>query len=79
MQLLEWTEPFHCALQHNATRAVKFVSAISLPNQREAAEPATTNKRFDSNTQAPSWQPGEAARCVGKVIEDALRAAGLMR
>ncbi|MGO4670725.1 hypothetical protein [Bosea sp. 2RAB26] len=55
------------------------MSAISLPNQREAAEPATTNKRFDSNTQAPSWQPGEAARCVGKVIEDALRAAGLMR
>ena len=54
-------------------------SEVSLPNQREAAEPATTNKRFDSNTQAPSWQPVQAAAGVGKVIEDALRAAGLMR
>lgn len=55
-------------------------SEVSLTNQLEAgAEPATSNERFDSNIQALSWQAGKAAAGVGKVIEDALRAAGLMR
>ncbi|GAU84202.1 PHB depolymerase family esterase [Bosea sp. BIWAKO-01] len=53
-------------------------SEVSLPKRAETANTATTNVPLDSNTRAPSWQAGEAAG-VGKVIEDALRAAGLMR
>lgn len=54
-------------------------SELSLATNVEKRTSKTTPERVDGKPSAPGWQVRASAAGVGKVIEDALRAAGLMR
>jgi poly(hydroxyalkanoate) depolymerase family esterase len=54
-------------------------SEFSLTTSVEKLTSETTPERVGGNPSASAWQARASAAGVGKVIEDALRAAGLMR
>ena len=52
---------------------------LSVPAEDRSERPAARSTRPADEAPVPAWQGGASAAGVGKVIEDALRAAGLMR
>jgi poly(hydroxyalkanoate) depolymerase family esterase len=52
---------------------------LAVPERDRAAPPPARPARQEEDASASPWQAQGAAAGVGKVIEDALRAAGLMR